>query len=320
MRRLGHTLAVIAAASFVAVGCSDVGDSSAVGGDAQSPLEDASEDVTVQGSGEGGGPDGTIPVVDSGVDSTVPPNDEDSGAGDSAPPPDSASPDTGTIDAGQDSAPPDAGEDSGQGIDSGSMDSGTDAEGVDAGTDSGGADAEADATPALAPCTLASQTDCVQCNNGSADSLCTPTEAAIVARDIAKGYATGPGVPSNGCYACLESASALDDSTDTNQECSDTTNPTECLATLNCILASECALDAVNVCYCGTAPVSTTCNQDGTGAANGVCDTVIAAGFGVPVTSGHTILSEFTVRTTPSGGADAIFQRAISNTCTQCQQ
>src|SRR6202042_138505 len=85
MRRLAYTLSLIAAASLVAVGCSDVGDSSAVGGDAQSPLEDASEDVTVQGSGEDGGPDSTIPVVDSGVDSTVPPNDEDSGAGDSAP-------------------------------------------------------------------------------------------------------------------------------------------------------------------------------------------------------------------------------------------
>jgi hypothetical protein len=178
------------------------------------------------------------------------------------------------------------------------------------------------ATAALAPCTTVGQPNCVACNNGSANSLCTPTEAAIVARDIAKGYVTAPSAtgPTNGCYACLESASALNDATDTLQECSDTTNPTACLATLNCILAAQCATAAVNVCYCGTAPVSTTCNADGTGAANGACAATIAAGFGQPVTNGHTILAEYTLKTAPSGEADAIFGRAISNGCTQCQQ
>jgi hypothetical protein len=177
---------------------------------------------------------------------------------------------------------------------------------------------------ALSACTTAGQPNCVACNNGSANGLCTATEAAIVNRDISKGYITAavaaPNGPTNGCYACLEGASALDDSSDVGQECGDTTNATECLATLGCILSTQCASAAVNVCYCGTAPVSTTCNVDGTGAANGVCDTAIAAGFGVPVTSGHTILSEFTVKTSPSGGADAIAQRAISNGCNQCWQ
>jgi hypothetical protein len=174
----------------------------------------------------------------------------------------------------------------------------------------------------LAPCTEVGQPNCVACNNGSANSLCTPTEAAILASDIAKGYVTAATAtgPTDGCYSCLESVSALDDSTDTEQECGDTTDPNACLATLTCILQAECATVAVNVCYCGTAPVSTSCNEDGSGAANGACAATIAAGFGQPVTNGHTILSEFTRRTAPSGEADAIFARAITNGCTECQQ
>jgi hypothetical protein len=178
------------------------------------------------------------------------------------------------------------------------------------------------ATAVLAPCTKVGQPNCVACNNGSANSLCTPTEAAIVARDIAKGYVTAATAsgPTNGCYSCLEGASALDDATDTGLECGDTTNPTACLTTLNCILSSGCEATGANVCYCGTAPVSTTCNVDGTGAANGTCAAQIAAGFGTAVTNGHTILGEFTVKTQPSGGADGIAQRAISNGCNQCWQ
>jgi hypothetical protein len=331
MRKFAYALALTAVATSGLLGCSDVGDSSVVAGDAQSPLDEAG--LPVEASP---GSDGTVPTPDSGLDSTVPPTN-DANTSDVSTPPDASEPDaadgatpdtgaaeTGTPDAESDGGPADTGTDAGPDAtepDAGS-DAGTDSGSADAGHDASGSDAGSDGGSVLAPCTTVGQPNCVACNNGSPNSLCTPTEAAILARDIAKGYVTAPSAtgPIDGCYACLEASSALDDATDTQQECSDTTNPTECLATLNCILNSECAVNAVNICYCGTAPVSTTCNADGTGAANGVCAAVIAAGFGQPVTNGHTILGEYTLKTAPSGEADAIFARALSNSCTQCQQ
>jgi hypothetical protein len=328
MRKFAYALALTAVATLTMVGCSDVGDSSVGPGvDGQSPLEEAGPPAEASP-----GTDGTVPNPDSGLDATVPPT-PDANTNDVTNPvdanepdatdgaaPDTGSPDTGTPDAGSDGGTTDAGTDAS--VPDAESDAGSDAGAPDSGSDAGGSDAGTDGGSALAPCTTVGQPNCVACNNGSASSLCTPTEAAILARDIAKGYVTAPSAtgPTDGCYACLEASSALDDATDTQQECSDTTNPTECLATLSCILSSECAVNAVNICYCGTAPVSTTCNADGTGAANGVCASVIAAGFGQPVTNGHTILSEFTLKTAPSGEADAIFARALSNVCTQCQQ
>jgi hypothetical protein len=224
-------------------------------------------------------------------------------------------PDAGQPDTGVDASQPDAGNDAG--TDAGGSDAGHDASVADAGSDSG-----SDGGSPLVPCTTAGQTNCVQCDN-SAGNLCTKTEAAIVARDIAKGYVTAAGPePATACYECLAQASQLDDTTgDTGNECADTTNEAECLTTLNCLLSTECAATAVNVCYCGTAGVSSTCNAVGAGnAANGVCKTQIAAGLGFAVDDGHDILANLIAKHYPSGIADRILQDAITNSCTTCLQ
>ena len=344
MKRLAFALALTAAASLVMFGCSDVGDSS-VGPaeDAQSPAVDGSLPEASSGG------DGTVSVVDSGADSTVEPGPDaqtnEASAADVAVPPDSnaedasdgatgdsslpdsapadAGEEAGSIDAGQDSSPGiDASHPADAGIDAGTIDAGTNDAGVDSGIDAGGADTGTDAGSPLVPCTTAGQTGCVQCDN-SAGNLCSPTEAALVARDIAKGYATAPGPePSSACYECLAQAGQLDDTSgDTGNECGDAPNPAECLATLNCILGSECAATAVNICYCGTAAVSSSCNAVGAGnAANGTCATQIAAGLGFAVNDGHDILANLDAKHLSSGIADKIFQDAISNTCATCQQ
>jgi hypothetical protein len=194
---------------------------------------------------------------------------------------------------------------------------------IDSGSDASTPDAAPtpDAGP-LTPCTTAGQTNCVQCDN-SVGNLCSPTEAAIVNNDIAKGYVTGPGPePASACYECLAQAGLLDDTSgDTGNECEDSTNEAQCLATVSCVLGTSCASTALNVCYCGTAPVSGSCNAVGAAnAANGVCATQIAAGLSFDPTDGHDILANLISKKLPSGIADKIFQNAISNGCTTCLQ
>jgi hypothetical protein len=177
----------------------------------------------------------------------------------------------------------------------------------------------------IAACTTSGQTGCVQCQ-GSAGGACTPTEAAFVNYDIAKGFATVAGPdPAAGCYTCLVSKLGLDATTNPlsgSLECGDLTGTgdtgsADCLATLNCIIGSSpsCASVATNACYCGTQPVSGACSTAG---GNGVCAAQEAAGLGLPVTSGQAILEAYGSTTLSSGVANNIFQTALSNGCTQC--
>ncbi len=182
----------------------------------------------------------------------------------------------------------------------------------------------------LSPCTTGT-TNCVKCQGnetgtGNNGGLCSPTEAAFVQLDISKNVATAPGDdPAAGCYSCLAAAGCLDDTTfhDANHECGDTLTTgtsAQCISTLNCIIGAKCAASAVNTCYCGSAPSSGSCNNAApNGAANGTCDTQIAAGNGLAVNDGHNNLVDLTNPAFASGKADQIFQCALSNSCTQCQ-
>jgi hypothetical protein len=323
---------------FLMTACSDVGDNSAVNEDSGSTEdattgEDAAETST--GNVDSAAQDSTVIGEDTGVaeDSGAP---TDTGAPDSGEPVDSSAPvDSGPLDSGEpvdssapvDSGPLDSGEpvDSSAPVDSGPLDSGV-PDANDAGEIDSSAPAEAGAdgnSPALVPCTAASQTDCVQCQ-GSTGGVCTPTEAAFVQYDITQGYATAPGADGpNACYTCLISKLALDATSNPlsgDLECGDLTGtgdtgPEDCMATLNCIIASSCATVAANVCYCGTEPVSSTCSTSG---GNGVCAAQEAAGLGLPVTSGQSILENYLSQTLSSGIANNIFQTALSNQCTTC--
>jgi len=172
--------------------------------------------------------------------------------------------------------------------------------------------------------------NCIKCQ-GNTSGLCTQTEALFVQRDISAAVATTPGNdPAAGCYSCLLGKSCLDDNTfsDTNHECGDlggsgiTTGTTaQCISTVSCILGNNCAAAAVNICYCGSAPSSSTCNAVGSGnAANGSCDSQIATGTGFAQNDGHDILVNLENPAYAAGMADNIFQCALSNSCyTQCQ-
>jgi hypothetical protein len=187
---------------------------------------------------------------------------------------------------------------------------------------------------ALAPCTAAGQSCCVPCA-GSANGVCTPTEALLVARDIANGHATQMGDAQDGCYTCLFNGGCIDDVTfgDSGHECGDLPNiafnagaqagtlePLLCQQTLSCLLAPpSCASQAVSACYCGTAGVATACQGNpAPGPINGTCATQIAAGLGFPPSDGTDITKHLTDTTLPAGVADQIFQCALTNMCTTC--
>jgi hypothetical protein len=177
----------------------------------------------------------------------------------------------------------------------------------------------------LAPCTTGTA-GCVQCQ-GNSSNLCSPTEAAFVAHDIAKGKATAPGPdPSGSCYACLLGGGCIDDTqfADTGHECGDaitTGTSAQCESVISCILGSSCSSSAVSTCFCGTAGVSTACQGNpAPGPINGACDTQIAAGLGFPVTDGTDNTKNLTDTTRAAGRADQIFQCAQSNACAACLQ
>jgi hypothetical protein len=202
-------------------------------------------------------------------------------------------------------------------------------------------DAGADAaTPAcdaaaLVPCTAQGQTCCAPCA-GSANGVCTPTEALFVAHDIANGVASTAGEPSNGCYPCLVASGCVDDIEfpgDTGHECGDlpdvplgagaqagTTEPTLCLNTLSCLLSQpSCASVAVEECFCGTAEFITACEGDpAPGPINGACAQQIANGLGFPPSDGTDVAKHLTDTTLPAGMADQIFQCALTNACSAC--
>jgi hypothetical protein len=359
MTRLGFAIAMCGlAAALAAPGCTDVGDSSAVPGigGVNEDGSTASDDDAASfedGSLEGGG--ATTALADSGEIDSAAPEDDDAGGGEDTGVIEAASSeDSGESDAEApdatiaDSGPADTG--SSDDVGSGAVEAGPDGEagsGMDAGQDSGsttdaGQDSSSgsDSGGALAACTTATQTSCVQCQ-GSAGGVCTPTEALLVQYDITKGYATAAGADSaNGCYTCLLDKQGLDDilhAGDTGAECGDVAAEgtftaqgaaAACLTTLSCILTTSCATaalylgdagknDAVSDCYCGTSPTSGACT---TGGANGPCDGQEAAGLGFAESNGLAILENFTTETLPSGQANFLIQYALSNGCSMCLQ
>jgi hypothetical protein len=189
----------------------------------------------------------------------------------------------------------------------------------------------------LQPCTTVGQTNCVQCQGNdtapNANETCTPTEALVVAHDILKGKVTAPGPDGTGskaaatsCYSCLFNGGCLDDThfSDTGKECEDALaggTAAQCQAVMTCVFGSDCASSAVNVCYCGTSNLATTCKGNpAAGPINGSCDTQIAAALGFPLTDGTDNTGHLTDTTLAGGKADQIFQCALSNNCTAvCQ-
>jgi hypothetical protein len=359
-------LLTLAAGCAMSVGCSDVGDSSAIPGpdggadgtldtgigpsdDSSSPGDDTSsgDDTSMPSTDTGAGVD-TGMESDTGADSEGMDGGADSTTGEDAA--DSAVADTGsTLDSGVDSTVDmdtgtvhdsaadttvevDSSADTGSGMDS-AADTGHDAE-VDSPADTGttGTDASDTGSPALAPCTTAGQTNCVQCD-GNSTNLCTATEAAFVKHDIDKGHVTAagpePSDPNNdftkeACYECLFHSSCLDDSVfgDHGHECEDLAAGAQpdCASTLSCIIGSDCAATAVSTCYCGTASVASACQGNpAPGPINGSCDTEIAKGLGFPVTDGTDNTKHLTDPTLAAGKADEIFQCALDNGCAACQ-
>jgi hypothetical protein len=153
----------------------------------------------------------------------------------------------------------------------------------------------------------------VECQ-GNSNGVCTPTEALFVQQDITADIATAPGPdPSGGCYSCLLGNDCIDDSHgDTGNECGDATSITtgtssECISTVSCVLSSACAAQSVSICYCGTAPTTTTCNSDPS-AENGSCASAIAAGSGFAQADGPDILENLTNTAEASGMAMQIFE------------
>jgi hypothetical protein len=181
----------------------------------------------------------------------------------------------------------------------------------------------------IPPCTAAGQTGCVQCQ-GNANGICTATEAAFVAYDVAKGVATQAGPdPTAGCYTCLLNGSCLDDTVfgDANRECDDfgaatfagSLSATLCQNVVSCVLSTDCDRVDARVCYCGTSPINTTCQGDpAPGPINGACATQIATGLGWPLTDGTDIYKSSTDDTKPTGRAFDIFQCAHANGCAAC--
>jgi hypothetical protein len=292
------------------------------------------------------GQDSTTPPVDSGGGT---PEDSGSTGPEDAQHHDSATAETGAPDSGgtPDSGPdatveagssPEAGPDAGP-------EAGPEAGPAEGGTEAGGHEAGGAPTACTqAPC-AASGANSVQCvNSPTSDGVCTPTEAAIVARDIANGNLDGTGqlkpYVGNGntgsCYTCLNTKSCLDDNQmDTGAECADAPStaggPAACMATLDCILSTDCqgpggiagtsdmtSQENVNLCYCGGANPGSACSAAGL-VPTGLCDTQEAAGLGFAVSDNTNVLLNFGTKTLPSGIANHIFQCAASNKCPLCQ-
>jgi hypothetical protein len=366
-RRLWQ-LAVVFAIAGVALACNDVGDNTgknengndsgldgtaveAASGDGSGASETGSETASETGAetGSEGGTDGgavrdgdaTVPPADSGEDvtSSLPDGASDSTTAETS------SPETGAPDS-SDAGSADTGTDT-------TLDAGVEASAeaaVESGTEAGH-DAGAETGSGVVPCTTASQTNCVPCDQNTSN-LCTPTEALIVNRDISKGSVEDGGLTADSCYECLVQAGCLDDDTlgDSHHECGDLTGTVgggpqasetmtqACLTTLGCVFGSGCqnaraqngdgGTDGIDNCYCGSNFITaSTCNNyAGSGAVpapNGGCAQDELDGLGLASTSpGSVVLLPFTTRNSGSGMANAIFLCAGSNSgafkCPSC--
>jgi hypothetical protein len=390
-------LVALCVAAILLVACgADVGDSSAIPGpsgdattmdgaapddaqDAQDAQESGTEAADTQ-VGEASFDDtqdaNPAPGEDGGMDQQVPPETsppEDADAGPSPEP-----------DSGQDAMPDVAPQDSGVdvGVDAGvdatmtGMDSGPDSQASDA-TDAAQSDSSDAAPPrdagsdgapdvgsdtgsggGLVPCTTPGQTNCIHCDgNAMHGNVCTPTEALIVERDVAKGFISG-NVPdmATSCYECLVTSACIDDDIgpDTGSECGDLTGTVgagaqasetkaqACLNTLACVLGApsqggyafpggfvSCGnspTDGIANCYCGSAFATTAACSGATGSTvNGVCETAMLDGFGfTTATAPSSVIGAITTKSSGSGMADAILKCAGTNSttpaCTMCFQ
>ncbi len=353
--------------ALVCSGCSDVGDSSAVpagpdgAGDAASDstaslVVDAAVEAETSGPTTPGGDGGvTTPVPDTviardasgadgraedaGRDSTLADGMYDSGPDATVGDGEANAEDAGVSEAGFDSTVPDA-----EGL------SGVDAGAAEASVDGGGQHVS-EAGGGLVPCSVAGQTDCVECDGnasgtGNNGGLCTPTEALFVQLDIDNGTVTAPGIdpfdPNNpsdptasGCYPCLYNFGCIDDTafSDKNHECGDLPGgnftagdgmvgpfSADCVATLQCLVATNCAnsTSSVDNCYCGPGGGSPSLCPNNGPTTNGVCKTAETNGFLFMPNDSTDILKNYSDKAEPSGLANQIFVCARANSCMQC--
>jgi hypothetical protein len=202
---------------------------------------------------------------------------------------------------------------------------------ADAGADPRGSGPAGD----VVPCTAAGQTACVGCA-GNATGVCTPTEAAFVAHDIAALRATTTsGFAPGACYTCLVDSGCIDDTSfgDANLECGDlsgtidagagagTPAATLCMDTLSCVLATSCAASSDLHCFCGAAKEDAACQGDpAPGPIDGACAAPIADGLGMPSSDGTDVTRNMTNAALPAGRAMSMFACARMSGCTACLQ
>jgi hypothetical protein len=229
---------------------------------------------------------------------------------------------------------------------SGEPDSATPDTGV---ADAGGSTPDGSApTPCTrAPCAQGGPNS-IQCvHSPTSDGVCTPTEALIVANDVARGFLGSDGQlkpyasagDSGSCYTCLDNRSCLDDDQqDVGNECSDArdlaggapgSGNTQCLAVLSCILTTDCqgpggivgtsavaAQENLQLCYCGGDHAGSVCNTAGA-ATNGLCVQQEAAGLGFAYSDNKDILANYDSQDYPTGIANEIFGCAVQ--CPICR-
>jgi len=338
--RLRSAITFVASAAvhifvLAAPGCSGSERAPGAGGSSELPVGESLTDVTVEKAAEG--PPPSVPV-------SQPAGDVAEAA--SVRVPDAGTPEAGAEDAGaqhrrdggeRDAASGDAsrqdasydrGRPSGGGIDSGTADAqGTGDVGRSGGALSGNGDASA-----VAPCTLAGQRDCVECQGNdkppNADKTCTPTEAKFVQRDIESHLATAPGPdPAGSCYECLLQNTCIDDTRfgDTGHECGDAAitvgSETECEAIVDCVLATSCSASSVAACYCGgLTSAQCAAANGGKSPPLGACAAEEYAGFPGASSEGDGafIAGRYTSARYAGGLANALFNCAVNAGCVAC--
>jgi hypothetical protein len=191
----------------------------------------------------------------------------------------------------------------------------------DPGAAAPGAAAPGAAAPGAAPppCAAAGQSNCTPCTGGLTEPVCTPTESLIMQSDLDKGIS--PSDPDKSCYGCLTAHGCLG----MGDQCEQLSLPGVpgfsaeaaqlCRDILSCAFRTHCAETLAAACYCGDAPLTTSCQ---TGGANGQC-------FGEIVNGAYTIepkgvLKALSQTATPAGLANAMLHCAgpAMNDCSAC--
>jgi hypothetical protein len=175
----------------------------------------------------------------------------------------------------------------------------------------------------LHPCTSAGDANCVQCQGNPRNApVCTATEARFVQRDIDRGKVstTGPDSPAS-CYSCLFMNNCLDSAGTVFVECKDGPqlgSEADCLAVVDCVLASSCSAVQTSDCYCGTAPATSSACYNAPSTENGACASQIAAALNLPVSDGYDIGFRLSDSRYAGSVADDIFSCAVQAQCAAC--